>query len=187
MDLIILDNVPIPNIVGRVTLKRLRKVQGVKAEEVRMKYRRQKAIVPMLSEYTPPRAITGKTDSEDFTLESCGKLAKEDAEANKQLDEGLVLMIWDDCSARTKDFSKVDLAAIIKTKLSHMSGSIARQIKNALFVSNFNPYYLHDLSSANLSARHLFELTDDEPVYHQERRVASRHTQIIREELNMVL
>lgn len=67
MDFIILDNILLDIFFGRPTLQCFLGVSDFKAVEDKMKIRWQKAIVSKFSEYAHPRAITGKTDSKDFT------------------------------------------------------------------------------------------------------------------------
>lgn len=114
-------------------------------------------------------------------------MADEDVGANRQLDEGLVLMIRDDCRAWTEGLSKVDPKADIETKLSYLCSKVAGEMKNISLARNVVAYSLRGLSPANVPVRHAAELTKNEPVYDQVRRVAPRRKQIIREELDMML
>lgn len=67
IDFIIMENIPFSFIVGRSTLKRLGGVLDYKAEKVSMDYHGQDSIFPILSEYSQPLDLVGRTDSEDFT------------------------------------------------------------------------------------------------------------------------
>lgn len=91
---------------------------------------------------------------------------------------------WNEDSAEA---SRIKTAVDMELKLEYLPEEIAMKMKEILYTSGEIAYSFYDLRKANISTRHSFELTTDEPVYHQVQRMAPKINQIVRQELDMIL
>lgn len=190
VDFIVLQNIPFDLVIGRPTLKRLGAVLDFPAEVVQLSYKGKEARLPMISEYVQPRQLTGDTNSEDFTSESENE-AEELAADEESEEEQPVLMLLEDLDLNASE-SKVaqnnsELALDLRRKLTHLESEEAIKISRTMLQTNVIASSLLDLGPADVPVQHEFELTDDRPIYHTARRMAPKHNEIVRKELDGML
>lgn len=162
LDFVVLKNAPLDQVIGRPTLKRLGGAMDFQAEEVRLSYRIQEVLVPMLLDYARSFTAHSRTDSEEFTSDS-----SRDAYDQPEIPvKGEV--VW-----TTRDHPEEDKGGNVRLeetngdkrtrqqlakKLEHLPDA-TREVTSELFVrKNVAAFSLHDLCSADVPYRHKFEL-----------------------------
>lgn len=188
VDFIVLEDTPFDVVISRPTIKRLGGVIDLPAEVVRFDYRGQKAVLPMVPEYSQPRLTTDSTDSEDFTSDS--DIADSHPGGTDNEIEALVLMINGTQMTPRSNHTDEKCSTVQKEvieKLSHLPAREAAEILDALMTSKVVASSLNDLGPVNVPVEHSFQLTDNNPVYHRGRRMAPKHNELVRDELQKML
>lgn len=145
----------------------------------------------MIPEYSQPREMGPGTDSEDFTsasgAESTSGTFSNDGE--KDPHDGLVLTIKSDLVSGqfNTEVKDQDYHAGLMLKLSHLPEQDRKRMFKMLTNSNAIATSLYDLTPSTVPYEHSFELMDDTPVYHRARRMAPKHNELVRKELDMML
>lgn len=188
IDFIVLRNVPFDLVIGRPTLKRPGGILEFRAEEVRLDYDGKTAVLPMVAEYDRQRVTTNHTDSEDFTSDSEENGSPDEREEGD--DDGLVLTIQDhDVNEHECDFNpSKDLVRVqLRKRLAHIQEETKEKIEKVFLNNDVSGSSLYDLRTSSVPYRHHFELTDETPVYHAARRMAPKHNDVVKQEVDIML
>lgn len=75
----------------------------------------------------------------------------------------------------------------LNKKLSQSPAQVAVEIADLFVEKEVIARSLHELRPAKVPFRHCFELTDDNLVYHKSRRMAPKHNEVVKRDLELML
>ena len=187
MDFYVMKNPPFEVIIGVPTLEALRGCLDFGLQQVTLFAKDKKAVLPF--EYAlieVPIVNDSETDSEDFTSDS--DIAPDDEDENES---DLVIALAkdaEDASVEELDISEEEQRnSLILEKVSHLNEESGDRISGILRDNNIVAWSLQDLCPADVPVRHYFELTDYTPIHHRAHRLAPKHNEFVRKELDNLL
>ena len=141
------------------------------------------------------RVFSPETDTEDCTSSS---ESDSSSDGDDIFDETLVVAVIDrvphepdlpKTTTRTKPYmlsAEADLG-LLRTKLLRLPEAEQAEIVGMLRDLNVVAWSFDDLRPAEVNVKHFFELTDNTPIHHPVCRLAPKHSDFVRKELNTML
>ena len=189
MDFHVMENPPFDVIIGVPTLEALRGCLDFGLQQVTLLAGDRKAVLPF--EYAVievPAADESDTDSEDFTSDS-----EADPNDDEAREDDLIVALAEDfeeieATPVQPNVSEEDRkTSLLSQKVKHLDEMMQTEVLSMLNESHCIAWSLRDLSPADVPVKHHFELNDNAPIHHRSRRMAPKHNEFIRKELDNLL
>lgn len=132
-----------------------------------------------------------RTKIQHFTFDSDSDESVSDERFTEKANAvGLALLFLNDIDSHREELSDEKESQPLEEltdELSHLFSNSAGQIMYSLSIADFNACSLHHLNQTKVSAWHLLEISDNQPVYHRINRIASKQNLIIQQVLHTIL
>lgn len=143
-------------------------------------------MLSMIPEYMKPRKPSPTTDNEDFTSDCDATTTSHKSHENIKGDD-LVLTILSPQSHENNERVKPAVTDVLAEKLISLPREKALKISSLLETSGINAKSLYELSPANIPYRHLFDMTDESPIYHRAPILAPKHNEVVCQKIDIML
>ena len=77
--------------------------------------------------------------------------------------------------------------ALIHEKIGHLPPTYRKTLLDMLLSKDMVSWFLKDLRLAKMPVTYYFDLADENPIYHRNRRVSQKHNRFVREEVDKKL
>ena len=192
MDFLVIDNPPFDVIIGQPALEALQAIIDFGKQEVRLTVGPNSTILGFeyAGESLPKDNVSG-TDSEDFTSgsDAAPSEASDDEADVADYFVGLITECEEEPSfvADEHEDEERKKENLLESKFEHFAKDEADVLKRIVSSSGTVAWSIKDLRPADVPVRHHFDLTDNTPIHHRARRLAPKHNDYVRKEIDDML